>query len=153
MKNKRRNKAVSSIVGTALLLGMAIALFSIVQILALSIPYNPNPPSARLTGNVDGEIIYIVHHGGESLSLDTRIIITINNDVSYKKTVAGDGDDELIISINPSSSGDPNLWDISERVRVEVVSVAYPDLSNIPVQIIIVDAKSNSIMMQSTIQE
>jgi len=53
MKNKRANKAVSSIVGTALLLGMAIALFSIVQILALSFPYNPNPPSVRLVGNIE----------------------------------------------------------------------------------------------------
>ena len=145
MKNKRRNKAVSSVVGTALLLGMAIALFSIVQILALSFPYNPNPPSVRLTGNVDGQIIYIVHHGGESLSLDTKIIFTIANDAPITKTVS---DADLIIT--HSGSGDPNLWDISERGEF---NPGYGDLSNIPIQIVVVDVESGNIVMQSTIQE
>ncbi len=144
MKNKRANKAVSNIVGTALLLGMAIALFSIVQILALSLPYNPNPPSVRLVGNIEGNVIYIVHHGGESLSLDTKIIFTIDNDVSITKTA---GDAGFLIH---SGSGDPNLWDISERGEF---NPGYGDLSNIPVQIVVVDVESGNIMMQSTIQE
>jgi hypothetical protein len=144
MKNKRANKAVSDIVGTALLLGMAIALFSIVQILALSLPYNPNPPSARLVGNIGGETIYIVHHGGESLSLDTKIIFTIDNDISITKT-AGEG------NLVHSDSGDPNLWDIGEKV--EFNPDGFEDLSDIPVQITIIDVESNTIAMQSTIQE
>ncbi len=148
MKNKRADKAVSSIVGTALLLGMAIALFSIVQILALSFPYNPNPPSARLVGNIEGDVIYIVHHGGESLSLDTKIIFTIANDAPITKT-AGDGD--LIIHIVHSNTGDDNLWDISEKVVVN--PDGYGNLSNIPVQIAVVVVESGTIMMQSTIHE
>jgi len=144
MKNKRANKAVSSIVGTALLLGMAIALFSIVQILALSFPYNPNPPSVRLVGTIDGDTIHVFHHGGESLSLDTKIIFTIDNDISITKT-AGEGD------LIHSDSGDPKLWDIGENI--EFNPDGFEDLSNVPVQIIIVDVESNTIVMQSTIQE
>lgn len=150
MKNKRANKAVSSIVGTALLLGMAIALFSIVQILALSFPYNPNPPSARLVANVEGDLIYIMHHGGESLSLDTKIIFTINNSAPIIIKVS-EKDTNSFLELNESSSGDPNLWDITERV--EYNPDGFGVLIDIPVEIIIVDAKSNSIMMQSTIQE
>lgn len=142
MKNKRANKAVSEIVGTALLLGMAIALFSIVQILALSFPYNPGPPSVRLVGNIEGDVIYIVHHGGESLSLDTKIIFTIDNDVSNPITnTTGNG------LIN-SDSGDPNLWDIGEKV--EFNPDGYGNLTS--VQITIVDIESNSVIMCSTIQ-
>jgi len=144
MKNKKANKAVSNIVGTVLLLGMAIALFSIVQIIALSLPYNPNPPSVRLVGNIEGNVIYIAHHGGESLSLDTKIIFTIDNDVSITKTA---GDAGFLIH---SGSGDPNLWDISERGEL---NPGYGDLSSIPVQIVVVDVESGNIIMQSTIQE
>ncbi|UCB59548.1 MAG: hypothetical protein JSV67_02450, partial [Thermoplasmatales archaeon] len=43
MRRKRANKAVSEIVGTSILLAMAIALFSIVQIMAVSFPFNPHP--------------------------------------------------------------------------------------------------------------
>ena len=145
MKNKRANKAVSNIVGTALLLGIAIALFSTVQILALSFPYNPNPPSARLVANIGGEKIYIVHHGGESLSLDTEIIFTIDNDAPITKTA---GEAGFLIH---SDSGDPNLWDISEKVEFD--PPVYGDLSDVPVQIVVVDVESSNIIMQCTIQE
>ena len=150
MKNKRANKAVSNIVGTLLLLGMAIALFSIVQIIAFSIPYNPNPPSARLTGYIDispinDDSIYIVHHGGESLPLDTIIIFTIDNGNAIEKTA-----NELIPSY--PDDPDPNFWDIGERARY-FPDPPYNDLSNIPIEIVVVDIESNSIMMQSTIQE
>ena len=139
MKNKRANKAVSSIVGTALLLGMAIALFSIVQILALSFPYNPNPPSARLVGNIGGDVIYIVHHGGESLSLDTKVIFTVDENA-----------DEWSVSdiLNQTTSNGDNVWNIGEKVE----SPSYTGLNDKSVSIIVVDVESGTIMMQSTIQ-
>jgi hypothetical protein len=140
MKNKRANKAVSEIVGTALLLGISIALFSIVQVIALNLPYNINPPSVRLVGNIEGETIYIVHHGGESLSLDTEIIFRIN-DNTYSWTA-----NEIL---NQSSSNGDNFWNIGEKVD----SPNYGDLKDKQVMITVVDVESSSVIMQSTIQE
>lgn len=138
MKNKRAKKAVSEIVGTALLLGIAIALFSIVQVIALNLPYNTNPPSVRLVGNIENETIYIVHHGGESLSLDTEIIFRIN-DNTYSWTAR-----EIL---NQSSSNGDNVWNIGEKVDY------YGDFSGKQVMITVVDVESSSVIMQSTIQE
>jgi hypothetical protein len=140
MKNKRAKNAVSEIVGTALLLGIAIALFSIVQVIALNLPYNTNPPSVRLVGNIEGEKIYIVHHGGESLSLDTEIIFRINV-TTYSWTAR-----EIL---NQSSSNGDNVWNIGEKVD----SPNYENLGESQVMITVVDVESSSVIMQSTIQE
>jgi hypothetical protein len=143
MKNKRAIKAVSSILGTALMLGMAIALFSIVQALAFSFSYNPNPPSARLVGSIDGDTIHVFHHGGESLSLDTKITITIDGDVYVKS--AGE-------ILNSTRSNGDNFWNIGEKVSFDRNSHGL-SLNGREVTIVVVDVESNSIVMQSTIQE
>jgi FlaG/FlaF family flagellin (archaellin) len=143
MKNKRTKKAVSEIVGTALLLGISIALFSIVQVIALNLPHNTNPPSVRLVGNIEGETIYIEHHGGESLPLDTEIIFRVNETV-YSRTV---GDTGLLIQ-----RGDPDLfWDINEKI--EFNPDGFGNLRDTQVMITVVDVESSTVIMQSTIQE
>src|SRR5512137_1077924 len=81
IKNKN---GVSEVVGTVLLLGMAIALFSIVYIMSMNfIPFTPNAPSVRISGMLaDNETaglndtIYILHNGGDSLPYNTRIIFS-----------------------------------------------------------------------------
>ena len=146
MKNKRAKKAVSEIVGTALLLGISIALFSIVQVIALNLPYNTNPPTVRLVGNIDNETIYIVHHGGESLPLDTEIIFNLNDKV-YSRTA---GDTDLLIQ---SDSGDLNLWDINEKIEFNPDDFGSLVNEKVMVMITVVDVESNTVIMQSTIQE
>jgi flagellin-like protein len=139
MKNKRKNNAVSEIIGTVILLGIAISLFSLVQVIALSFPFNANPPSARIVGNIDGNTIYIFHHGGESLSLNTKIIFTIDGD-SYLKNASE------ILNIN-TSDGD-NLWNIGEKLNYTHTG----NLVDLSVDIMVIDHKSNSVIMMNTLQ-
>ena len=51
-KNQKKffndNSALSDLIGTILLLGIAIALFSIVYISVLSIPYSPPTPTSNI---------------------------------------------------------------------------------------------------------
>lgn len=133
MYKKRANKAVTEVVGTALLLGMAIALFSLLQIITFGLPFNPTPPSARLVGTVNETTIFIGHYGGEALSPETEIIFRI------------DGSD------TPEKVGDlkPDLgrWNIGETV-----SLYYGDLSGKSVEVIVVDSESNSVIMMSKLQ-
>ena len=50
----RNKKGVSEIVGTILLLGMAIALFVGVHIVAMNvIPFSPRAPSVRISGAIN----------------------------------------------------------------------------------------------------
>lgn len=141
MKNKRANKAVSEVVGTAMLLGMAVALFALVQIIAMSVPFNPHPPSVRLVGYTDGDWVYITHHGGESLESDTRLLFTIDGD-------ANESNVGTLLPLSNSSNGD-TVWNIGETLGYNHTS----DLSGLSVNIAIVDIKSNEIIMMSTLQE
>ena len=106
-RRKNTEKAVSEIVGTALLLGIAIALFAIVQLLAFSFPDNPTTPLIDLGGSLDknGEII-IEHQGGKSISLDAEII-TIIDDVRST---------EIARNVITDSNGN-DQWDIGEVVK------------------------------------
>jgi flagellin-like protein len=147
MKNKRAEHAVSEIIGTVMLLGMAIALFSIVNLVAFSVfPENENPPSVRLAASVEDRNITIDHNGGESLPLDTEILCTVNDTLSTSIT-AGDNITEL-------PPHDDNLWGISEKVFYNpgFYNPSIGSLDNSKVEIFVVDVKSNSVIMRTVIQ-
>jgi flagellin-like protein len=139
MISKRTRHAVSEIVGTVMLLGIAIALFSIVQLLAFSLPENQNTPSARLIGNVAGDAIHISHHGGESLELNTKLVFTIDG-TSYNRNASE------ILNVN-TSNGD-GFWNIGEKVSFD----PGVSLNDLEIEMMVVDVASNSVIMRSTIQ-
>jgi len=140
MKNKRANKAVSEVVGTAILLGIGIALFSVVQTVALTYPFNPSTPSAQLVGTISENKIIINHQGGESLSLDTKIIFTFDSETKIVH-VAGD------ILDTSTSSGD-NYWDIGEKL----IYCSPIDITDKKVEFTVVDIYSNSIVMKGILR-
>ena len=137
---KRANNAVTEVLGTAMLLGMAIVLFSALQIIVFAHPFDPSAPSVNLVGTIDGDNVIIEHHGGESLSLDTEILLTIGTDTTT--ITAGN-----YLDVN-TSNGD-QLWNIGEKV-------SYPSsvsLTGCHVEVTVVDVETNSIIMRGTIQE
>jgi len=140
MKNVRANKAVSEVVGTAILLGIAIALFSVVQTVALTFPFNPSTPSAQLVGTIDENTIFIKHKGGESFSLDAKIIFLFDGEIKIVK-IAHD------ILDNSTSDGD-NLWSIGEKITYTPTI----DITYIEVEFTVVDIVSNSIVMKGILQ-
>ena len=132
---KDSNDVVSEIVGTILLLSIVVVVFSTLYSTTLSYPFSPAPPNTSLVGTVDGSTIVIEHRGGDSLSLDTKISITINNSK----------DDILARDLSVDFNGD-GLWNIGE-------SLIYPfeyDINHTVAEIMAVDGKSNSIYARST---
>ncbi len=145
IKNK---KGVSEIVGTILLLGMAIALFVGVHIVALNvIPYSPNSPSVRISGEiVYNEItekydkIYLQHNGGDSLPLDTKIIFS-----EY-------GGEQIGPTLNISDFN--YTTDIGKEWNIgEVIYHNDPNFYDNKIQMIIIDIETNSIIAQDIFQE
>lgn len=134
MVNKRANSAVSEVIGTAILLGMAIALFSVVQVIALDYPFNSPSPSVQLVGTIDENTILIKHQGGESLSLDTKIMFTIDGEPEPIQ-IASD-----ILDIN-TSNGD-EFWNIGEKVSYTF------NITGLQVEVTVIDIVSNSIIMR-----
>jgi len=144
----RKNKAITEIIGTVVLLGMAIALFSIVQSFAFFLPDNPTTPSAQLVGTIyhdssGQDYILIQHHRGESLTLDSEIIFSI--DGTDVKKPAG--------SITMLSSNGNDKWDIGETIKYD----PNPDFSitvftDQDVEVLVIDPRSKSIILMATLQ-
>lgn len=137
LKIRRSNEAVSEIIGTILLLSIAVSLFSLLSFVVLSYPFNPSPPSVNLVGSISGTNMTLEHYGGDSLDVTSKVIIMING-TSTNVNITEFLDD----------SNNNNLWDIGEKL-------VYPvgDVTGGQVEVTVVDAKSNSIIMSGILQE
>jgi flagellin-like protein len=142
MKIRKSNEAVSEIVGTVLLLGMTVSLFSMLSFTVLSYPFNPSPPSVNLVGYMGGtnatggNCVIIEHYGGDSLGITTTKVI-VNNGTSV--------DVNITKFLNDSNSN--ALWDLGERLVYPVGNVTGKQ-----VEVTVVDTKSNSVIMRGIIQ-
>jgi flagellin-like protein len=140
----RNKKGVSEIVGTILLLGMAIALFVGVHIVALNvIPFSPNAPSVRINGDIKNDLVYLQHNGGDSLPLNTKVI--------FSNDITGESIAEVQLSnfkFNNSDVDPIGVWNIGE-----IISYSNPNFINIKIQLIIIDIDSNAIIAQDIFQE
>lgn len=142
MKIKRGDKAVSEIVGSILLLAIAISIFSVVYMNVLS-EDGPNPETyATIVGKMEPEgnifnTVAFENRRGETLGPDTEIILTIYGEQKPPKK----------ISDFTYLNGD---WNIGEKI--------YPvfnlgDLSGTQIDATIVDKKSNSMVFWGRLQE
>jgi FlaG/FlaF family flagellin (archaellin) len=136
---KRSNAAVSEVIGTVLLLGAAISLLPTVYLFVWSFPIDFSPPSVDLVGFVEGSDVIIEHHGGDSLSLSTEIVITVGN--STTRITVED-------CLNAESK-EGEQWDIGERVVYSPVG----GITDLQVKVVVVDVKSNSAIMIGVLQE
>ena len=129
------NEAVSEIVGVMLLLGMTVALFSVLSIIVLSQPSTPSSPSTYLMATIDDNCLLLEHRGGEPLPLETQI--TLTSDMGMSKTIiVGESnylDEEAKLD---------NQWGIGEWL-------VYQDneLVDREITITVIDVRSNSIVL------
>jgi len=135
---KRTNIAVSETVGTLLLLGISVSLFSVIYLSVLIVSPSPIRPSVNLICTVEKNNITLEHRGGKTLDLDTEIIVTTN------------GTDETL-TVNDymnNESKENGVWNIGERV-------VYPagDITDLKVSVTVVDVYSNSVIMMAVLQE
>ena len=140
MKIIRKNEAVSEIIGVAILLGISISLFAIVQSIVLNYPFEPSPPSVNLVGSIEGNNILIEHHGGESISLESKILLRIGSQ-SQITILASD-------YLDSTTADNDDMWEIGEIL-------SYPlsvDIANKYIEATVVDVGTNSIVMTGVIQ-
>ena len=135
---KRANKGVSETVGTLLLLGLSISLFSVIYFSVSTIYPSSTRPSVNLICSVEENNIIIEHRGGKILDLDTKFTVTIAG--TNEKFTVGD-------YLN-NGSRDNGVWNIGERV-------VYPvgDITDMNVSLSVVDVHSNSVIMTVVLQE
>jgi uncharacterized repeat protein (TIGR01451 family) len=138
-KIKDSNEMVSEILGTVLLIGIVVAIFSTMYVSVVSHP-NPEPSSyAHLVATIEGNNIIIEHRGGDALSLNTKLQITIGNKIT--NLTIGEK------SYLDNESKKDKLWNLGERV---VFPFEY-NLSYCEAQISAVDRNSNSLIMMGSL--
>jgi hypothetical protein len=146
MKNKRVKLAVSEIIGVVLLLGIAVSLFVVVQLIVLSYPFEPSPPSLSLIGSISEQgNITIEHHGGESISLDAKIRIFIDGVEPMDPFIAQNN-----LSLGTSNGDD--FWNIGEIVIISDFKEDLTDATIERVEAYVIDNETNSIIMSGILR-
>jgi len=82
-KNNRKKSssiAVTSVLETLLLLSMTVGFFTILYISVFSFSFSQIPPAVQILGTTSENLdIILYHRGGEPLSIDSSIVLTIEN--------------------------------------------------------------------------
>ena len=137
MRVEKSSMGVSEIVGTVLLLGITLALFSVVFLLVTSMFTVDNNVYAKIIGRIDGDEIILEHLGGETLDDSTIIKLFI-------------GGEKKIIHINETYLKDLNgngKWDIGEKIEYN-----NENLSGLQVEAYVIETKSDTAVFIGTLQ-
>ena len=144
MKNKRKKSGISEIIGTVILLGISVSLFSTVQFIVYSYPIQPSSPSVNLVGTIENDRLIIEHHGGESLSLETQISFIIETQ-------------SLVINVTDylDDKNNDNRWGIGEIIIFNLTTDANPpiDPTGKHIEASVIDVESNTIVMRAILQD
>jgi FlaG/FlaF family flagellin (archaellin) len=143
--NTTSSKAVSDIIGTAVLLGVAVIVCSVLYNIVLSSPTPQTTPNVTLVGTVIGDTITIEHRGGDDLSLDTKIILRVDQSNQLYQFTVRQGLD--------SNSLQDGKWNVGEQFRHSLnnlTSFNY-NQNSAQAEITIVDPSSNTMVMAGTL--
>lgn len=142
MTSRRKNKGVSAIIGTVLLLGITIVCFAVLNFIIFSFQSQNSSPHANIVGSFKGDTIVLEHNGGESLNPDTLLILYFSNNYSWTSSTG-----DLLNDINNDL-----YWDIGEQIHIN--SSVYPeDVSDSSVTISVVDVESDYVIMTGEIHK
>ncbi len=149
-KIKKNNKAVSEVLGTILLLGISVSIFSVIYISLFSVNVAESTPDVAIIGTIQEGNLVLEHRGGEPLDLNDKILLRLS-----------DGSTISYFFDDVDSNGDPYVadsdkqdgrWNIGERFTLPLANIASY-IQGQPIDLSVVDLKSNSMVMYGTVQE
>ncbi len=135
MKIKKNNNGISEMLGSILLLIIAVASFTVVHANILFNPSLDDQTYVTIVGEIKGKNITLLHRGGESLSLQTKVIFEI--DENKFNIIIGEND------YLDSKFKTDGLWNIGESLIFKQAN----DLDDLKVKVTIVDVKTNCVVM------
>lgn len=133
MKNRRNTEAASEIMGEIILLAITVTTISAIYTQVSSMPEPTDIANVTIIGKMEGGHPVFKLQRGESLGLDTKIILTI-----------GGCERTEYLQRNLSNQE----WDIGDLIVIPV-----DDLRGIQVEAVVIDAKTNSIVFSGVLQE
>ncbi len=148
LKKLTNSRAVSELLGTILLLGISVSLFSVVYVSFFAVNVESESPNVDIIGTIHENQLILEHSGGEDIDLDFKLL------VDYSLSSAGVT--QLPKSLNYSDSvnsiGGDGKWTIGEKLVFDLKELPFYDQFN-PIDIILVDPDSNSAIMMGTLKE
>ncbi len=105
----RKNNAVSEVLGTILLLGIAVAIFSVLYFIVLSESFETNESNPTIYAFIEGKNIVLEHRGGDELSGSDYFSYKING---VTKTI--------FVKDNYEDYNVDNLWNFGERIYIPI---------------------------------
>jgi len=140
---QRNTNAVSEVVGTLLLIVIAVSLFVMLAFISINLPsiiFSNPTPSANIIGMVQGSGIVLEHYGGQPIPLDAEIRIMFA-ETPVVTTVGS--------VLDPKYKTD-GVWNIAEKIFIPYNDTNLPLMQ---VTVTIVDKASNSVLMRGILQE
>jgi hypothetical protein len=141
--NQRKSKGASEVVGTLLLVGIGVSLFSLLAVVTFTMPsvfFSEPTPSVNIIGRVEGSSVVFEHYGGKSLPLDTEITIMFA-ETRVVKTVG---------EVLDAASQSDGQWNIGEKI---VIFNNNPNLPIMQISVFITHKDSNTVVMRGILQE
>jgi FlaG/FlaF family flagellin (archaellin) len=132
---------VSEVIGTILLLGISVTLFSVVYVTVLSFPGAPSTPSSNIAMSLNETSLTLTHVGGKQISLDSKIKIIIDEESYICNITKG---------LNTEAEQD-KYWGFGEQflINFSEIPITFDD-SEYNITVMVVDAASNSIVIMGT---
>jgi hypothetical protein len=132
--------AVSEVVGSMLLLLVAVVSFIVLLSYIFPIPFPPESPHVDLTAWVQGDYIVIENKGGNSLPEYTEIIIITSNGSQIRGTLTD-------ASFSFEDVRQNNLWDIGEFVFYKM------DDDTQEIRLMVIDIDTNSLVLDGVLRK
>ena len=119
IKFKSSNNAVSETLGTVLLLGMSVAIFSILYFVVLSQAFETNEPYPTVVSTIIDDEIVFEHRGGDSVGLEATVPLTIDG-----QKVLINGNPPTVEDLLIDSNGN-DKWDVGETLNFNFYDFDY----------------------------
>ncbi|MFE3845746.1 type IV pilin N-terminal domain-containing protein [Thermoplasmatota archaeon] len=146
----KNNNAVTDLVGTMLMLFIAIALFSIIYFFVFSVEAPVRAPSTNILGYLEGDNIYFEHWGGETLGTEASIIFTIAGD---RKDSVYLQDDFEIWDSKGENIANPDKWSFGEILFFNASDIFSEQLINKRVTYSFISELGGSIISEGMLQD
>jgi len=137
MKGKRTDEAISDLLGAMLLLTVAVSVFSVISLNTLSDISPEEHPLVTIVGALEGNNVILTHRGGESLPLESEIVLTIGG--TQLNFTAG--------QLLDNKSKQDELWTVGE-----LLVYSGTNLTGLRVEATVVDVKDDTTLLMGILQ-
>ncbi len=151
--NKLGNEGVSEVVGTVLLLAIAISAFSVLAVYVFSISGPTESPDVNFVGYMDeNRHVIIEHKGGEDVKLsEIKITVWKGEEECQHFYFNSQGEIQAENAVFHDDNANAR-WDVGEFIDINAPAV-FGNITHWQISVIVIHEESNTVLMSGTLQE